>query len=279
MAWWLVGAAGYFAATRPNPRPIQPLQQLAGHAVAVHSVQAVDGVTSRAWWIPAGDARRAVVLCAGIRGDRQRMLGRARFYLERGWSTLLVDLRGTGESERVRISMGWHEALDLLAWRQWLLQRGVEQVGVHGQSLGAAAAAFTALRDRDAARWHFLVLEACYTNLAEAAAARARGVPQACYWPMLWLAEWLLDLDVEAMDAVAALRQQPAPTLLLCGDRDRKVGRDGLRRLFEASAAADKVRYEVPGIAHRDLWRGGGEAVRVVVDRFLARRRAAIEPR
>ena len=44
------------------------------------------------------------------------MTSRAEWYLARGWSTLLVDLRATGESEGAHVSMGWHEATDLRAW-------------------------------------------------------------------------------------------------------------------------------------------------------------------
>ena len=269
--WWLVAAVALASATAPHPREIRSLDRVGASPVEEVDVRARDGVRTRAWWVaaPGDGARRAVVLCAGIRGDRENMLDRAGFYLERGWSALLVDLRGTGESEPARVTMGWHEALDLLAWRGWLDRRGVTRVGVHGQSLGAAAAAFTAVRRRDEPGWQFVVLEACYATLEEAAAARSRGLPAIAYRPVFWLAELWLDLDVQRLDAVAALRAQPAPTLLVGGERDDMVGPDALRRLFEASAAAHKTLCEVPDVAHWNLWTTGADRFRPALTTFL----------
>lgn len=293
LGWWGIGWLGAYASTNPHPAPIRQRREIAGHAIENVQLRCRDGLQVRGWLLDmaaqktpeqkttgqktaeqklTAPRRRCVVLAAGIRGNRQRMVGRAAFYADQGWSSLLIDLRGTGASDRARISMGWHEALDLEACHDFLRGRGFEVVGVHGQSLGAAAAAYTSVRTETPPRWDFVVLEACYSEITEALQARAFGLPGLLLMPVLTSAEWILGLDVADLDAVAAIRRQPAPLLVACGTRDHKVGPDATARLLEASPAQDKVRCDVPGVGHRDLWRGGGDELRAALVPFLQRR-------
>ncbi|MFT7537115.1 MAG: hypothetical protein ACI85K_003071, partial [Hyphomicrobiaceae bacterium] len=43
-------------------------------------------------------------------------------------------------------------------------------------------------------------------------------------------------------------------------------------RLLAASPAKDKVRCDVPGVGHHDLWRSGGTELRASLREFLQRR-------
>lgn len=273
VGWWLIGWLGAYASTRPHPSNVRGLRTIAGHAVENLEVVTSDGLTVRAWLldVPA-DRRQCVVLAAGIRGNRQRLVSRAEYYAELGWSTLLVDLRGTGASDPARISMGWHEAIDLVAWHDVLRKRGYKVVGVHGQSLGAAAAAYTSVRTANPPAWDFVVLEACYCDIKSALQARAFGLPQIALFPVFTCAEWLLDLSADDLNPVAALRRQKAPLLVACGTLDDKVGPDATTRLLAASPAQDKVRCDVPGVGHHDLWRSGGTELRASLREFLQRR-------
>lgn len=248
---------GAWLVTRPWPRAVDARTDLGGHAVEPVGVQARDGAALRGWLVRAGaeGAARCVVLAAGIRGNRRAMLPRAEWWLAHGWSTLLVDLRGTGESAPERVSFGWGESLDLCAWHAFLGTRGFTAIGVHGQSLGAAAAVYTAVRGEPPPPWRFVVLEACYANLREALAARLPWLPTPFTWPMVVAAEQLLDVDVDRLDPVAAITALHAPTLLVCGGADPWVGPDGNARLFAASGAVTKRSVTIAGLAHVDLWR------------------------
>jgi fermentation-respiration switch protein FrsA (DUF1100 family) len=218
----------------------------------------------------AADSRRCVVLAAGIHGNRLAMLDRAEWYLANGWSTLLVDLRGTGASDGRRISMGYHEAGDLVAWRAWLRSQGFVQVGAHGQSLGAAAVVYSAA-DRSDRGWDFAVLESCYGDIGSALDNRLPWLPlpALCLWPLRLCAGWLMGVDAGRMRPVDTIAELRAPTLIACGDRDREVGSGVSEALLQASGARDKQLVWIAGAGHVDLWRTD-ETLRSALAGFLA---------
>ena len=271
----MVGFASAFAATMPWNVVIEPRAEVAGRAVENVQSVAADGVTTRGWLVRAApDSQRCVVLAAGIRGNRLAMLRRAEWYLANGWSALSIDLRGTGESDPARISMGWHEARDLAAWHDLARGRGFTVVGVHGQSLGAAAVVYGAVRSTTPPRWDFAVLEACYRDIDNAMTARLPWIPfpRLLLWPFECCADWLTAANASDLRPVDAIRGLAAPTLFVCGADDRIVGPNATADLFAASPARDKRIIEIAGAGHVDLWPAGGDSLRAAIAAFLASR-------
>ncbi|MEO8470496.1 MAG: alpha/beta fold hydrolase [Chloroflexota bacterium] len=101
-----------------------------------------------AWWIPAEDGRRApvVILVHGQNSCRHEpeILLAAGMLHRHGYATLLIDLRGHGDStvEDGRCSAGSKEYLDALGAFDWLRSRGIPStsIGIAGMSMGAAVA-------------------------------------------------------------------------------------------------------------------------------------------
>lgn len=249
-AWLLAGIAGSWVLTRARPAAIPVRNDLDGHPIEIVGATTADGLTVRGWLVRAAvDSRDCVVLAAGIRGNRMAMTSRAEWYLARGWSTLLVDLRATGESEGEHVSMGWHEADDLRAWHAVLRERGFGRLGAHGQSLGAAAIAYSDLP------WDFVVLESCYVDIDEALRARLPWVPlpDLLLWPLRCGSEWWSDTAAAQLRPIDHVARRGQPTLFLCGDADEKVGPEGTQRLLAACAAVDKRMVLVIGAGHADL--------------------------
>ena len=271
-AWWAVGLAAALLLTSPSPRVIPSSTMMQDAVVEEVATRSRDGFALRGWLVhgdPAG--RRCVVLAAGIRGCRLAMVERARWYLGQRRSVLLVDLRGTGASAPTRIAMGWHEALDLVAWHRWATARGFTQVGVHGQSLGAAAAVYSHARG-EVPPWHFVVLESCYLDVRTALSCRLPWVPTPLLWPMVACCEWLLDLDADELSPQRVMSRLRAPTLIACGDRDEKVGAGATEALFAACGADVKERVDLPGVGHVDLWSAADGLLPRRLAAFLAAR-------
>jgi pimeloyl-ACP methyl ester carboxylesterase len=118
---------------------------------------------------------------------------------------------------------------------------------------------------RGAPDWEFVILEACYANVREALAERVSWLPSFLLWPMVASAEWLLDVDVDDLDAERAIARLQAPTLLAQGDADTKVGPNAKERLFAASGAIRKARCDVPKAGHVDLWSAGGRVQAAII--------------
>jgi pimeloyl-ACP methyl ester carboxylesterase len=98
------------------------------------------GRSIAAWWLDQGERAPAVLLLHSIRADRSSMLSRARLLVRHGFSVLLIDLQGHGETPGSAITLGWRESADARSALAWLRQqRPARRVGVIGCSLGGAA--------------------------------------------------------------------------------------------------------------------------------------------
>jgi pimeloyl-ACP methyl ester carboxylesterase len=99
------------------------------------------------WYFASRRRERAVVLVHGKDSCRGRELRASTLDLvdrlhSRGFSVLMIDLRGHGESAQARMTYGLAERRDVLGAVDWLLARGylAGRVGVLGASLGGASA-------------------------------------------------------------------------------------------------------------------------------------------
>ena len=107
-------------------------------------LQSTDGVRLSGWWVPqpASGMRRAAILVHGWGGSKSndQVLETARIYAEEGFSVLMIDLRGHGESAAVRRTLGYRETRDVRGALNWLQDEGFASgdVVLHGWSMGAA---------------------------------------------------------------------------------------------------------------------------------------------
>ena len=99
-----------------------------------------------AWHIPSPWATRTVVIAHGVGGSRGReftvgSLELVEQLMVSGFTVLMLDLRGHGESDAARMTYGIHERRDVLGAVDWLLARGYAPgaIGVLGLSMGGVA--------------------------------------------------------------------------------------------------------------------------------------------
>jgi alpha-beta hydrolase superfamily lysophospholipase len=195
-------------------------------------------------------------------------LPRAAFWLSQGWSVLLVDLRGTGESDPRAISFGWNERLDVDAWVTRMRERGVRTIALHGQSLGAAAAVYAVA---DGAEVQLLVLDACYDDVQRALDRRLPFVPfpRLAFFPVRLLVELRTGIAAEQLRPIDKLSAIRAPTFFAVGTDDQKVGREAATDLFEASPAAHKQLFWVEAARHEELWARHADQLSPALTAFL----------
>ncbi|MEZ5989740.1 MAG: hypothetical protein R3F30_11565 [Planctomycetota bacterium] len=230
--WWGLALWVVHETSRPRNRAVAERSEIAGHPVEKVKLRAKDKVEVSTWWVPV-DREHAVILVAGIGMSREANLPAAEFYANRGWSVLMPDLRGTGESSPERITFGWYEARDIAACREFLTGRGFSTIGVHGRSLGAAAALYEASSDGVPA---FLVLESPYSDIRLALAQRLPRVPmpELSFFPVRVLASIMLGVHAGDLRPVDVIRRCATPTLLLGGQLDRETMPSELEAMLQA---------------------------------------------
>ncbi len=217
------------------------------------SIPSASGSTIRGWFVRGRGDGGAVLLLHGIGASRLDMLGRARFLARSGYSVLLIDFRGHGESTSAEPTYGGLEARDAQAALAFL--RNVapgERIGVIGISMGGAAA----LLGNGPLPVDALVLESVYPTIDDAVRDRLR----AWLGPIGPLVTGLVVGGLLPREGVGAADLRPidhigaatAPVFVLAGTDDRYTTLDESRALFER-APAPKEFWAVPGAAHVDL--------------------------
>ncbi len=252
-----VGVAGLAASWRVGGDLVRPLQravdmpsELGAAAVALADS---GGQPLAASFVDAGNDSPGVVLLHGLGGTRADMAGRATLLREAGFSTLLVDLPGHGESPATNITLGWHESEAARAGLAWLRQaRPGRRVGAIGTSLGGAAI----LLGPAPVPFDAVVIEAVYDTVDHAVFNRIHmrlgGVAHLLTPLLLLQIQPRLGIPRRNLRPEEAVRRLTAPILVVGGERDLHTTLENTRALF-AAASEPKELWIVEGQEHVDF--------------------------
>jgi len=260
---WVVGSLSMGTRRHPwqgeTPGPgIEPVQFTAS-----------DGVQLKGWWWPAEDSSRAVVLLHGLGANRLQMFRRAQWLHETGFATLLFDFRGCGESGG-NSSLGYGERLDVAAALRFIQEeKGVSQVALIGQGLGAAASAMAVNEWRSV---RGAVLERLFENLENAMRARVRlkiGPLEPLVTPLfVWQIRPRFGFAPEDLAPVKQIGKAKCPILLGYGGKDQTVPPSSIRALFAAGPYPTTL-WALQHAGHEDLYRFDPAAYKGKIGEFL----------
>lgn len=138
------------------------------------TLTAEDGVRLHGWWIPHAHPRATLLHLHGNAGNVSHRLELIRILHDLGLSILIFDYRGYGRSQGKPSEAGTQRD-SLAAWRHLTEVRHIppDQIVLHGQSLGAALAAWLAAHEPPGA----LILESAFTSVPELAAELLPWLP------------------------------------------------------------------------------------------------------
>ena len=184
-----------------------------------------DGIRLAAWLIPTKDSQITFAMFHGYAGSRAFLLEEAVLLHDMGYTLLLVDFRGSGDSQGDTTTIGVDEARDVEATLAEARKRCPGQrIIALGQSMGAAAilrAVHTGLVSPDG-----MVLEAPFDRMLSTVENRftAMRVPS---WPfanlLVYWGGWSIGIDAFTHNPVDYARSVKCPTLVFNGDQDRRV--------------------------------------------------------
>ena len=241
--------------TRVDRAPLKRSVLILSPATEPVRFRTEDGLTLSGWFVPVS-TDKAAVLVHGKDADRlasDHTLRVARWLRDAGFSLLLFDLRGHGESEGDRFSLGQHERKDVAAAVDHLVARGfpVGHVALVGESMGAAIAIqAVALRPDVAA----VVADSAYADgrtIVDEAGPLETGLPDWYTAAIVLAAKLLYGLDVAAVDPAAVVRAHPERAFLFIHcDGDTVVRPHHARDLRGASANANTRLWMATGCGH-----------------------------
>ncbi len=200
-------------------RRIDAAPDRAGLAYEDVFLTAADGVKIHGWYVPAEDARGAVLFCHGNAGNISHRLPTLELLHELRFSTLIFDYRGYGRSEGAPGEKGTY--LDAqAAWDHLVTARKTppQRIVVFGRSLGGAVAAHLAAENAPGA----IVLDSAFTSIPDLA---RRMYP---IYPVGLLAR-------VRYDTLARMKRVRCPVLVIHSRDDEIVPFRHGRRLFEAA--------------------------------------------
>lgn len=251
-----IGASGPFRADTP-PRALEirvdvgpPNARIAGWVLVPPEEQEVRGT---------------IVLLHGIRMDRRALLGFAQEFADRGYRSVLLDLRGHGESTGTHLTYGTVEARDVSQVLDTVETRyGRTPTFLFGHSYGGAVALHVAASD---ARVLGVVSVSAFASVRSVVNDyERRYVPELEPWiPESWLsaavndAAELAEFDPEQSPESAAARIR-VPLLLIHGTRDTQVPPSHARALAFAARAPTEL-VLLPGDTHDSVISGSRSVV------------------
>jgi uncharacterized protein len=242
---WLLGSRLVRPVNHPVPLPTGfPAQVVSlpgpGHAVA-------------GWWLNQGGNSPVVLLLHSIRADRSSMLSRAKLLLGHGFSVLLVDLQGHGETPGASITLGSRESADVRAALVWLKRTAPSRrIGVIGCSLGGAAV----LLGPQPSGFDAVVLEAVYPRVAGAIENRIRirlGPLAPVLAPLLLVQlRPRLHISPRDLEPIRSIGRLGSPVLVVAGSRDQHTTLAESEELFGAAVQPKRL-WVVSGARHQDF--------------------------
>lgn len=105
-------------------------------------MRSIDGLVLHAFYLPAENAKRYVMLCHGYKGSGFGDFAyTAKFLHENHCNLLFIDQRCCGESEGEFITFGAKEQYDVQRWAYYISNRNSNKLPIYlyGESMGAAS--------------------------------------------------------------------------------------------------------------------------------------------
>lgn len=213
-----------------------------------------DGLTLRGKYYECNPNAPMEILFHGYQGNADRDLsGGVKRCFEIGRNALVVNQRGSGESDGNVITFGVKERLDCLSWVNYAVERFGKDVKIiiTGISMGAATVMMAA--GEDLPPNVVCVLADCgYTSARDIIqkVMREMHLPARLFYPLVRLSARIFGhFDLEESSPMDAMKKSRVPVIFIHGEADDFVPCDMSRALYEACASRKKL-VTVPNAGH-----------------------------
>lgn len=193
-----------------------------GLAYTTVNIPVSDGETLHGWWMPVPDAKGAVLFFHGNAGNISHRINYLTMFKRLGYSTLLFDYRGYGQSSGTPSEFGMYQD----AAAAWHFLTGTKEIAskrivLFGESLGGAVASWLAAREKPG----LLVLASTFTSIPEL------GAEIYPFLPVRWISRF-------EYNTLESLQSVSCPVLIAHSPEDDIIPFRHGQRLFQAAPQA-----------------------------------------
>lgn len=217
------------------------------------------GIKLHSWFLEAKEEKGALLFLHGNAGNISGRLFKAKGWVERGFSVLLVDYRGYGQSTGM-IQKGTDIVEDAKAALSWLTEtahKALSKVILYGESLGT----YPSIRLAEAYPAAALILEAPFTSFKDLAHLHYPVIP--AFMADAFLREFEFP-NHKNIDKIKA------PLFLIHGTDDEICPYPMGKKLYE-KAPLPKEMMSVPNGRHNDLPMAAGNDYWETPAEFISR--------
>lgn len=236
----------------PVPRPENHFTPAdGGYAYDVHTIPLPNSEWLEAWWVAHPQPRGIVLLFHGYAASKQQLLPPAQVLYGLGYSTFLVDFRGSGGSSGTTTTLGIREAEDVTYAVDYVRQTwpGLPIV-LYSTSMGSSAV----LRSVAVAGVQpgAIIAETPFDQMANAVRARMRLMNLPTFPAAELLVFWgsvQQGFNGFTHNPSDYARTVTCPTVLLRGDQDTWVLAEEINTIYERLPGPKQL-VTVPGVGH-----------------------------
>ena len=220
----------------------------------VHFTSRLDRVLLKGWFFPGNKEQVILVVHGGYQhrvDESVGTLGLTSDLVSNGYSVLLFDLRGRGESEGRGLALSFIDE-DIGGAVDFLHDMGYSQddVGIMGFCSGAVLSCIYASRNDVGA----LILDGCFIDIPTMVVKQANsvGVPGFLTWVFIPGLEMMTGVvyDYELINPIDVVGDVNCPILFIHEEHDEYTTSEETLKLYRASNNAENEMWEVNGSEH-----------------------------
>ena len=225
----------------------------------------LDGLKIAAWYIPAdvsqpAEKSSAIVMVHGWNASRtnafnQHFIDLAKALHQAGFSIMMIDMRGHGQSANSHFTFGRLERRDVLAAVDYLLERGHPsgKIGLIGTSMGAASVIGAAVEDQSVGAVATDSLFAEIYPVVQGLWVKQSGLPMVFLYPTRWMYFVENGWDLASARPVEEISKiAPRPLFLIHCEQDTYIPHGQFQQLEQAAPWAQT--WSVKECRHAEIY-------------------------
>lgn len=212
-------------------------------------------------YTPSKQPKGTIVFLHGIRAVKEIFIDSTIYIANKGYNSVLLDLRAHGSSEGEYCTFGYREKYDVIALIDTLLdnKRLTSNIGVWGQSLGGAVALQSMQIDK---RIQFGIIESTFGDFRAIVHDYTHYNLKINFKPLtnyiITQTEELGGFDADSIQPINSAMAIKQPVLIVHGSVDNRINNKYGKKIYENLASEYKELIIIDSAKHSNVWKVGG---------------------